>query len=43
MKLYNKTIQKWASTIVGGSGSGETNALLNLITHETDINSFFIH
>ena len=27
--------------IVGGSGSGKTNALLNLINQETDINKFF--
>ena len=27
--------------IVGGSGSGKTNALLNLINNETDIDKFF--
>ena len=33
----------YRTLIVGGSGSGKTNALLNLINHETDIDSFFIH
>ena len=27
---------------IGGSGSGKTNALLNLINHEPDIDNFFI-
>ena len=29
--------------IVGGSGSGKTNALLNLINHEPDINKIYLH
>ena len=28
--------------IIGGSGSGETNALLNLINHETDIDKIYL-
>ena len=29
--------------IVGGSGSGKTNALLNLINHEPDINKIYLY
>ena len=29
--------------IVGGSGSGKTNALLNLINHEPDIDKLFLY
>ena len=29
--------------IIGGSGSGKTNALLNLINNEPDINNFFLY
>ena len=28
--------------VTGGSGSGKTNALLNLVNHEANINNFFI-
>ena len=28
--------------VTGGSGSGKTNALLNLVNHEAHINNFFI-
>ena len=28
--------------IVGGSGSGKTNALLNLISHQPDIDNFYV-
>ena len=28
--------------VSGGSGSGKTNALLNLVNHEANINNFFI-
>ena len=27
----------------GGSGSGKTNTLLNLINHETDIDKFYLY
>ena len=29
--------------LVGGSGSGKTNTLLNLINHETDIDKFYLY
>ena len=29
--------------IVGGSGSGETNALLSLINHESDVDQIFLY
>ena len=29
--------------IVGGSGSGKTNALLNLINHEPDIDKIYLY
>ena len=29
--------------IIGGSGSRKTNALLNLINHEADIDKMFLH
>ena len=29
-------------SVTGGSGSGKTNALLNLVNHEANINNFFI-
>ena len=29
--------------IVGGSGSGKTNALINLINHETDIDKIYLY
>ena len=29
--------------IIGGSGSGKTNALLNLINHEPDIDKIYLH
>ena len=29
--------------IIGGSGSGKTNSLLNLINHELDINKMYLH
>ena len=29
--------------IVGGSGSGKTNALLNLINHESDIDKIYLY
>ena len=29
--------------IIGGSGSGKTNALLNLINHEPDIDKIFLY
>ena len=29
--------------IVGGSRSGKTNALLNLVNHEPDIDKFFLY
>ena len=30
-------------SIAGGSGSGKTNALLNLINHKPDIDKFFVY
>ena len=29
--------------LVGGSGSGKTNTLLDLINHETDIDKFYLY
>ena len=29
--------------LVGGSGSGKTNTLLNIINHETDIDKFYLY
>ena len=34
---YNKSISKNFVLIIGGSGSGKTNSLFNLISHQQDI------
>ena len=48
MKEHNPNWQEipdnpYRILIVGGSGSGKTNALLNLIYHEPDIDQFFLY
>ena len=42
-KWPEMTDQLYRTLIVGGSGSRETNALLNLINHETDIDKIVLY
>ena len=35
--------QPYRILLVGGSGSGKTNPLLNLINHETDIDKIYLY
>ena len=35
--------QPYRILIIGGSGSGKTNALLNLIDNQPDINKIYLH
>ena len=37
----NSPPNSYAILIVGGSGSGKTNALLNLVNHDRNIDNFF--
>ena len=51
MKITKKHNEKWPYIpdhpyriiIIGGSGSGKTNALINLINEQNDIDKIYLH
>ena len=44
MAVYSRSsIQNTKTLIIGGSGSGKTNALLNLMNNQRDINKIYLY